>query len=51
MNTVPPKVSSAVIAGLGKTGLSCARFLLAHGWSIAVTDTTIAEVSQPRQCR
>jgi UDP-N-acetylmuramoylalanine--D-glutamate ligase len=28
-----------VIAGLGKTGLSCARFLLAHGWSIAVTDT------------
>ena len=39
MNTVPPKVSSAVIAGLGKTGLSCARFLLAHGWSIAVTDT------------
>jgi UDP-N-acetylmuramoylalanine--D-glutamate ligase len=39
MNTVPPKVSSAVIAGLGKTGLSCARYLLAHGWSVALTDT------------
>ena len=39
MNAVQPKSSSAVIAGLGKTGLSCARYLLAHGWSIAVTDT------------
>src|SRR5262249_16833538 len=34
-----PKTSSAVIAGLGKTGLSCARYLRAHGWQIAVTDT------------
>jgi UDP-N-acetylmuramoylalanine--D-glutamate ligase len=39
MNTLPPKASSAVIVGLGKTGLSCARYLRAHGWSIAVTDT------------
>jgi UDP-N-acetylmuramoylalanine--D-glutamate ligase len=28
-----------VIVGLGKTGLSCARYLHAHGWSITVTDT------------
>lgn len=27
------------IIGLGKTGLSCARFLTAHGWPIAVTDS------------
>ena len=29
----------AVIAGLGTTGLSCARYLHAHGWRLAVTDT------------
>jgi len=29
----------AVIAGLGRTGLSCARYLHAEGWRIAVTDT------------
>ena len=29
----------AVIAGLGATGLSCARYLHAHGWRLAVTDT------------
>lgn len=39
MNTLQPKASSAVLVGLGKTGFSCARFLLAHGWNIAVTDT------------
>lgn len=38
MNAAPAK-SSAVIAGLGKTGLSCVRYLRAHGWRIAVTDT------------
>ena len=38
MNTARAK-SSAVIVGLGKTGLSCARYLRAHGWQIAVTDT------------
>ncbi len=39
MNAARPTASSAVIAGLGKTGLSCARYLHAHGWRIAVTDT------------
>lgn len=29
----------AVIAGLGRTGLSCARYLHAQGWRLAVTDT------------
>jgi UDP-N-acetylmuramoylalanine--D-glutamate ligase len=38
MNSSRPK-SSAVIVGLGKTGLSCARYLRSHGWHIAVTDT------------
>lgn len=33
------KPSSAVIVGLGRTGLSCARYLRAHGWKIAVTDS------------
>jgi UDP-N-acetylmuramoylalanine--D-glutamate ligase len=28
-----------VIAGLGRTGLSCARYLHAQGWRLAVTDT------------
>ncbi|MBV8405216.1 MAG: UDP-N-acetylmuramoyl-L-alanine--D-glutamate ligase [Gammaproteobacteria bacterium] len=32
----------AVIAGLGATGLSCARYLYAAGWRIAVTDTRTA---------
>jgi UDP-N-acetylmuramoylalanine--D-glutamate ligase len=31
--------NSAVIVGLGKTGFSCARYLLGHGWKIVVTDT------------
>jgi UDP-N-acetylmuramoylalanine--D-glutamate ligase len=29
----------AVIVGLGTTGLSCARYLHARGWRLAVTDT------------
>jgi UDP-N-acetylmuramoylalanine--D-glutamate ligase len=29
----------AVIVGLGRTGLSCARYLAAQGWRLAVTDT------------
>ena len=33
------KPSSAVIVGLGRTGLSCARYLHTLGWKIAVTDT------------
>ena len=39
MNTGRVKPSSAVIVGLGKTGFSCARYLHAHGWRIAITDT------------
>jgi UDP-N-acetylmuramoylalanine--D-glutamate ligase len=39
MSTARPQASFAVIVGLGKTGLSCARYLHAHGWKIAVTDT------------
>ena len=37
--TATAKASSAVIAGLGRTGLSCARHLHSLGWRIAVTDT------------
>jgi UDP-N-acetylmuramoylalanine--D-glutamate ligase len=33
------KPTAAVIVGLGVTGLSCARYLLAHGWRICVTDS------------
>jgi UDP-N-acetylmuramoylalanine--D-glutamate ligase len=33
------KPASAVIVGLGRTGLSCARYLRTHGWGIAVTDS------------
>ena len=29
----------AVIVGLGRTGLSCARYLRARGWRLVVTDT------------
>jgi UDP-N-acetylmuramoylalanine--D-glutamate ligase len=31
--------SSAVIVGLGRTGLSCARYLRSLGWRVSVTDT------------
>jgi UDP-N-acetylmuramoylalanine--D-glutamate ligase len=37
--STPPKASSAVIVGLGRTGLSCARHLRSLGWRIAITDT------------
>ncbi len=32
----------AVIVGLGRTGLSCARYLRARGWRLAITDTRSA---------
>jgi len=32
----------AVIVGLGRSGLSCARYLHARGWRLAVTDTRAA---------
>ena len=37
----------AVIVGLGATGLSCARYLRAHGWRLAVTDTRAAPPQLP----
>jgi UDP-N-acetylmuramoylalanine--D-glutamate ligase len=39
MNVTASKPSYAVIVGLGRTGLSCARYLRARGWRLAVTDT------------
>lgn len=39
MTTSAAKQGYAVIVGLGRTGLSCARYLRAHGWRLAVTDT------------
>lgn len=39
MSPTTHKPATAVIAGLGRTGLSCARYLREHGWRIAVTDT------------
>jgi UDP-N-acetylmuramoylalanine--D-glutamate ligase len=39
MTATATKPSSAVIVGLGRTGLSCARYLHTLGWKIAVTDT------------
>lgn len=39
MSAPKQKPSTAVIAGLGRTGLSVARYLHARGWRIAVTDT------------
>jgi UDP-N-acetylmuramoylalanine--D-glutamate ligase len=37
----------AVIVGLGVTGLSCARYLHALGWRLAVTDTRLAPPQLP----
>jgi UDP-N-acetylmuramoylalanine--D-glutamate ligase len=39
MNDARNKPTAAVIVGLGVTGLSCARYLLAHGWRVCVTDS------------
>jgi UDP-N-acetylmuramoylalanine--D-glutamate ligase len=39
MTVTAAKPRSAVIVGLGRTGLSCARYLHAQGWRLAVTDT------------
>jgi UDP-N-acetylmuramoylalanine--D-glutamate ligase len=39
MNVTAAKQLYAVIVGLGRTGLSCARYLRARNWRLAVTDT------------
>jgi UDP-N-acetylmuramoylalanine--D-glutamate ligase len=39
MSATADKRPYAVIVGLGRTGLSCARYLGARGWRLAVTDT------------
>ena len=39
MSAATHKPSSAVVVGLGRTGLSCVRYLRERGWRLAVTDT------------
>jgi UDP-N-acetylmuramoylalanine--D-glutamate ligase len=39
MNVTAAKQPYAVIVGLGRTGLSCARYLRSRNWRLAVTDT------------
>lgn len=41
MSAPDNKPASAVIVGLGRTGISCARYLHERGWRIAVTDTRL----------
>jgi len=31
----------ALVVGLGKTGVSCARYLARRGWAVAITDTRV----------
>ncbi|MFZ9708683.1 MAG: UDP-N-acetylmuramoyl-L-alanine--D-glutamate ligase [Steroidobacteraceae bacterium] len=42
MNATTSTTRKAVIVGLGKTGVSAARHLLARGWRVAVTDSRSA---------
>jgi UDP-N-acetylmuramoylalanine--D-glutamate ligase len=39
MSDTRNKPTAAVIVGLGVTGMSCVRYLLAHGWRVCVTDS------------
>ena len=50
MNPAPEQSPYAVIVGLGRTGISCARYLASRGWRLAVTDTRAAppELAQLR---
>ncbi len=47
MSTPAASAPYAVIVGLGATGLSSARYLHAHGWRLAVTDTRAAPPELP----
>jgi len=47
MSTPAASTPYAVIVGLGVTGLSCVRYLLAQGWRLAVTDTRAAPPELP----
>jgi UDP-N-acetylmuramoylalanine--D-glutamate ligase len=47
MSAATKTLPYAVIVGLGTTGLSCARYLRAHGWRLAVTDTRAAPPQLP----
>ena len=38
----PRSSPRALVVGLGKTGLSCARYLRGQGWAVAVTDSRTA---------
>ncbi|HXN80055.1 MAG TPA: hypothetical protein VN869_04065, partial [Steroidobacteraceae bacterium] len=42
MSATTSNAPYAVIVGLGRTGLSCARHLHSRGWRLAVTDTRAA---------
>ncbi len=50
MSSASAQPPYAVIVGLGRTGISCARYLAARGWRLAVTDTrsTPPELTQLR---
>ncbi len=39
MSTAGTRPPYAVVVGLGRSGLSCVRYLHARGWRVAVTDT------------
>ncbi len=39
MSATSHKPGQALVVGLGKSGLSCARHLAAHGWTLAATDS------------
>lgn len=39
--TLAKRSSTKIVAGLGKTGLSCVRFLKSRGYDVAVTDSRV----------
>lgn len=41
-----PQAGRTIVVGLGRTGLSCARYLHSRGWSFAVTDSRPAPPEQ-----